>query len=72
MDAWFPVILIWDVAGAVESMGAGAAELAEQDQMAHMQPHYRRIVENAILMNRLNGRGLRSTLACRIAPCRDE
>src|SRR2546426_7313635 len=33
---------------------------------------YRRIVENAILMNRFNGRGLRSTLACRIAPCRDE
>ena len=36
------------------------------------QPRYRRIVEKAILMNRFNGRGLRSTLACRMAPCRDE
>jgi hypothetical protein len=35
----------WDVAAVVESMGAGAAEFAEGDHMAHMQPHYRRIVE---------------------------
>jgi hypothetical protein len=33
---------------------------------------YRRIVEKAILMNRFMGRGLRSTLASRMAPCRDE
>src|SRR5690349_10630935 len=68
----FPVILIWDVADVVESRSASAAEFAEKDHMANTQPHYRRIVENAILMNRLNARGLRSTLACRIAPCRDE
>jgi len=30
---------IWDVAGVVERMGAGAAEFAEGDDMAHTPLH---------------------------------
>jgi NADPH:quinone reductase-like Zn-dependent oxidoreductase len=33
MDAWFPVVPGWDVAGIVERVGAGVSELAGADEV---------------------------------------
>jgi NADPH:quinone reductase-like Zn-dependent oxidoreductase len=33
MDAWFPVVPGWDVAGMVERVGAGVTEFAEGDEV---------------------------------------